>query len=70
MVIQKVAEGKADYGFNARTEVYENLLESGVIDPTKVVRVALENAVSVAGILITTETVISEFDKSEESLVF
>ena len=52
-------EGKNDFGFNARTEVYENLLETGVIDPVKVSRVALENAASIAGMLLTTECVIS-----------
>jgi len=49
IVVQKVKEGKADYGFNARTEVYENLFKAGVIDPTKVTRIALENAASIAG---------------------
>ncbi len=60
VVVQKVREGKDDFGFNARTEVYENLLKSGVIDPTKVARVALENAASIAGMLLTTECVLSE----------
>ncbi len=60
VVVQKVREGKGDFGFNARTEVYENLLKSGVIDPTKVVRVALENAASIAGMLLTTECVLAE----------
>ncbi len=60
VVVQKVREGKDDFGFNARTEVYENLLKSGVIDPTKVVRVALENAASIAGMLLTTECVLVE----------
>jgi len=60
VVVQKVKEGKGDYGFNARTEVYENLFSSGVIDPTKVTRVALENAASISGMLLTTECVISE----------
>ena len=60
MVVQKVKEGKGDFGFNASTEVYENLLKSGVIDPTKVARVALENAASIAGMLLTTECVIAE----------
>jgi len=64
IVVQKVKEGKDDYGFNARTEVYENLLKAGVIDPTKVTRVALENAASVAGMLLTTECVIA--DKKED----
>ncbi|MEE4256624.1 MAG: chaperonin GroEL [Bacteroidales bacterium] len=60
VVVQKVREGKDDFGFNARTEQYENLLKSGVIDPTKVARVALENAASIAGMLLTTECVLSE----------
>ena len=63
VVIQKIKEGKADFGYNARTETYENLLEAGVIDPTKVSRVALENAASVAGMFLTTECVIA--DKKE-----
>ena len=60
VVVNKVKEGKGDFGFNARTEVYENLFDAGVIDPTKVARIALENAVSVAGMLLTTECVIAE----------
>jgi chaperonin GroEL len=60
VIVQKVKEGKGDYGFNARTEVYENLYEAGVIDPTKVARVALENAASIASMLLTTECVISD----------
>ncbi len=60
VVVQKVREGKDDFGFNAHTEVYENLLKSGVIDPTKVARVALENAASIAGMLLTTECVLVE----------
>jgi chaperonin GroEL len=60
VVVQKVREGKDDFGFNARTEEYENLLKSGVIDPTKVARVALENAASIAGMLLTTECVLAE----------
>jgi chaperonin GroEL len=64
IVVQKVREGKDDFGFNARTEVYENLLKAGVIDPTKVARVALENAASVAGMLLTTDCVLAE--KKEE----
>jgi len=67
IVVQKVKEGKEDYGFNARTETYENLYESGVIDPTKVTRIALENASSIAGMLLTTECVLAEIkeDKPE-----
>jgi len=60
IVVQKVKEGKANFGYNARTEVYEDLVKAGVIDPTKVTRTALENAASVAGLLLTTEAVISE----------
>jgi chaperonin GroEL len=60
IVIQKIKEGKADYGFNARTEQYENLFKAGVIDPTKVSRVALENAASIAGMLLTTECVVAD----------
>jgi chaperonin GroEL len=60
VVVQKVREGKADFGYNARTDVYENLYKAGVIDPTKVTRVALENAASIAGMFLTTECVISE----------
>ena len=53
-------EGKGDFGFNAKTEVFENLYKAGVIDPAKVVRIALENAASVAGMLLTTECVVAE----------
>ena len=60
IIVQKVREGKADFGFNARTEVYENLFTAGVIDPTKVSRIALENAASIAGMLLTTECVIAD----------
>lgn len=66
IVVQKVKEGKADYGFNARTEEYENLLKAGVIDPTKVTRIALENAASIAGMLLTTECVVADKPKKEE----
>lgn len=58
VILAKVLEGEGDFGFNARTEVYENLIASGVIDPTKVTRSALENAASIAGLLLTTECVI------------
>ncbi|MES2702913.1 MAG: chaperonin GroEL [Bacteroidota bacterium] len=60
IIVQKVREGKGDYGFNARTEVYENMLAAGVIDPTKVSRIALENAASIASMLLTTECVIAD----------
>ena len=69
IVVQKVKEGKADYGFNARTEVYENLYKAGVIDPTKVTRIALENAASIAGMLLTTECVVADKPKKEEAHV-
>jgi chaperonin GroEL len=58
IVVQKVLEGKDAYGYNARTEVYEDLIKAGVIDPTKVARTALENAASVAGLMLTTEAVV------------
>jgi chaperonin GroEL len=64
VVLNKVLEGKDDYGFNAATEVYENLMKAGVIDPTKVTRTALENAASVASLLLTTEAVV--YEKKEE----
>ena len=66
VVVQKVREGKADFGYNARTDVYENLHAAGVVDPAKVTRVALENAASIAGMFLTTECVIVE--KKEEKL--
>lgn len=60
VVVQKVREGKADYGYNARSDQYENFLAAGVVDPAKVTRVALENAASIAGMFLTTECVITE----------
>ncbi len=65
VVVQKVREGKGDFGYNARTDRYENLMAAGVIDPAKVTRVALENAASIAGMFLTTECVIAE--KKEEN---
>ena len=65
VVVQKVREGKGDYGYNARTDVYENFFAAGVVDPAKVCRVALENAASIAGMFLTTECVITE--KKEEN---
>ncbi len=65
VVVQKIREGKVDFGYNARTDQYENLYETGVIDPAKVARVALENAASIAGMFLTTECVIT--DKKEEN---
>ena len=67
IVVQKIKDGKKDFGFNARTEVYENLLAAGVIDPTKVTRIALENAASIAGMLLTTECVISDKPEKEKA---
>jgi len=60
VVVQKVIEGKGDFGYNARTDKYENLLSTGVIDPAKVARIALENAASIAGMFLTTECVIAD----------
>ncbi|MCH5238794.1 MAG: chaperonin GroEL [Muribaculaceae bacterium] len=65
VIVQKVKEGKGDFGYNARTDTFENFFESGVIDPAKVTRVALENAASIAGMFLTTECVIA--DKKEEN---
>jgi chaperonin GroEL len=66
IVVQKVKEGKGDFGFNAKDEEYENLYKAGVIDPTKVTRIALENAASIAGMLLTTECVVADKPKKEE----
>jgi len=60
IVVQKVKEGTADFGYNARTDIYENLIGAGVIDPTKVSRIALENAASIAAMLLTTEVVLAD----------
>ena len=68
VVLQKVKEGKDDFGFNAATEKYENLIKAGVIDPTKVARTALENAASVASLLITTEAVVYEKKEKEPAM--
>ena len=65
VIVAKVADGKADFGYNAKTDEFVNMLEAGIIDPTKVTRVALENAASVAGMLLTTECVITEIPKPE-----
>ena len=65
---QKVREGKGDFGFNARTDVYENLIAAGVIDPTKVVRVALENAASVGGMILTTECVLADIKEEKAAM--
>jgi len=68
VVVAKVKEGKADFGYNAKNDTYENMFEAGIIDPTKVTRVALENAASVSGMLITTEAVITEIKKDEPAM--
>lgn len=66
VIIQKVREGKADYGYNARENRFENMFEAGVIDPTKVTRLALENAASIAGLLLTTECVVADDPEDEK----
>ncbi|SFI98442.1 chaperonin GroEL [Kaistella treverensis] len=68
VIVAKVAEGESDFGFNAKTDEYVNMYEAGIIDPTKVVRVALENAASVSGMLLTTECVITEVKKDEPAM--
>ena len=68
VVVNAVANGEGDFGYNARTEVYENLFEAGVIDPTKVARVALENAVSISGMVLTTECVIADVEEETPSM--
>lgn len=68
VIVAKVAEGTADFGYNAKTDEYVNMLEAGIIDPTKVTRVALENAASVSGMLLTTECVITEVKKDEPAM--
>lgn len=68
VVVAKVADGQGDFGFNAKNDQYVNMYEAGIIDPTKVVRVALENAASVAGMLLTTECVITEIKKDEPAM--
>jgi len=66
VVVSKIKEGKDDFGFNAKNETYDNMFKAGIIDPAKVVRVAIENASSVAGMLLTTECVISEIPTKED----
>ncbi len=68
VIVQKVKEGKDDFGFNARTEVFENLYQAGVIDPTKVARVALENAASIASMLLTTECVLATHKEEKPAM--
>ncbi len=68
VIVQKIKEGKGDYGYNARTDVYQNLYEAGVIDPAKVTRIALENAASIAGMFLTTEAVVVEEKEDKPSM--
>jgi len=65
VIVQKVAEGTGAFGYNARTDVFENLLDAGVIDPTKVTRIAIENAASISSMLLTTECVIADIPEAE-----
>ena len=67
VVVNAVREGKADYGYNARDNKYENFFKAGIIDPTKVTRLALENAASIAGLLLTTEAVVSEIPEKKDA---
>ena len=67
VIVQKVKEGKDDFGYNARTEEYDNLYKAGVIDPTKVTRIAIENAASIASMLLTTECVIADEPEDESA---
>ncbi|UII29522.1 chaperonin GroEL [Fulvivirga maritima] len=66
VIVQKIREGKGDFGFNARDNKYENLIQAGVIDPTKVTRLALENASSIAGLLLTTEAVVADLPEEDK----
>lgn len=68
IAVQKVKEGKGDFGFNARTDEYENLIAAGVIDPTKVVRIALENAASIGGMILTTECVLADIKEEKPAM--
>jgi len=68
IVVQEVKGGKGGYGYNAATGIYEDLVKAGVIDPTKVVRIALQNASSVAGLMITTECLVAEIPKKDEPM--
>jgi len=66
ITVQKIKEESGAFGFNAETEKYEDLIEAGVIDPTKVTRIALENASSIAGLLLTTEALVAEKPEKEK----
>jgi chaperonin GroEL len=67
VVVQHVREGEGSFGFNAETGIYEDLMKAGIVDPTKVTRFALQNAASVAGLLMTTEAMVAEKPKKEKS---
>jgi chaperonin GroEL len=67
IVVQTVREGKGPFGFNAETESYEDLIAAGIIDPTKVTRIALQNAASIAGLMVTTECLITEIPEKEKA---
>ena len=68
VIVQKVKDGNGDFGYNARTDTYENLFATGVIDPTKVVRVALQNAASVAGMFLTTECALADIKEEAPAM--
>jgi chaperonin GroEL len=68
LVVNKVAEGQGSFGYNADTDTYEDLMAAGVIDPAKVTRIALQNAVSVAGLLLTTDCLVTEKPKEKEKM--
>ena len=68
VVVNKVLEGSGDFGYNARTENYEDLKKAGIIDPAKVSRIALENAASIAGLFLTTESVICDKPEKEPAM--
>ncbi|MEE9371013.1 MAG: TCP-1/cpn60 chaperonin family protein, partial [Sedimentisphaerales bacterium] len=68
LVVNKVSQGKGGFGYNVNTDKYENLLETGVIDPAKVTRIAVENAASIAGLLLTTDCLITEKPKEKEEM--
>ena len=69
MIVQKVKDGTGDFGYNARTGEFQNLYESGVIDPAKVTRIALENAASIAGMFLTTECVLVEEKEEKQAMM-
>ena len=68
LVVNKVAEGKGGFGYNANTDKYEDLVEAGVVDPAKVTRIALQNAVSIAGLLLTTGCLVTEKPSDKEEM--